>query len=51
MVEAYLKANNLFRDFTNKDQDPEFSEVNCHHEKFFDYEANFCLCDAFKQGS
>ncbi|KAJ8036398.1 Cytoplasmic aconitate hydratase [Holothuria leucospilota] len=27
MVEAYLKANNLFRDFTNKDQDPEFSEI------------------------
>lgn len=27
IVESYLKANNLFRDFTNPDQDPEFSEV------------------------
>ncbi|XP_071826270.1 cytoplasmic aconitate hydratase-like isoform X2 [Apostichopus japonicus] len=27
IVESYLKANNLFRDFTNPDQDPEFSEI------------------------
>ncbi|XP_070547290.1 cytoplasmic aconitate hydratase-like isoform X2 [Ptychodera flava] len=26
-IEAYLKANKMFRDFTNADEDPEFSQV------------------------
>ena len=26
-IEDYLKANNLFRDYTNPEQDPVFTEV------------------------
>jgi len=26
-IQAYLKANNLYRDYTNADQDPDFTEV------------------------
>jgi len=27
-IEDYMKANNLFRDYSNPEQDPTFTEVN-----------------------
>lgn len=39
-IEDYMKANNLFRDYSNPEQDPTFTEVN----KCVSYYKHTCYC-------
>ena len=31
MIESYLRAAGMFRDYSDPDQDPSFSQVRLHH--------------------
>ena len=42
-IEAYLKANKLFRDYNNPEQDPVFSEVRSTGGKVFLCSSLLCI--------